>query len=98
MKEIFEVLNVKCEGCANSLKKALLAEFGEIEVNLEVTPRTISLQIDSDKREDLKMALRKLGYPLTTDQLNTLQTFSTSAKSFVSCAVGKIDNKANTNK
>ncbi len=98
MRETFEVLNVKCEGCASTLKKALLSEFGEVEVDLEVTPRKITLQIDDDKRENLKVALRKLGYPLSTDNLNTFQTISTSAKSFVSCAIGKIENQADGDK
>jgi copper chaperone CopZ len=39
MKQTFKVENVKCGGCANTLKKKLLNRFGEVEVNLEVTPR-----------------------------------------------------------
>ncbi len=88
-----EVLNVKCGGCAGTLKKALLSKFGEMEVDLEVTPRKITLDIEESQLEDLKLALRKLGYPLVSDNLNTFQSVSTTAKSFVSCAIGKIDNK-----
>ncbi|HIP26902.1 MAG TPA: heavy metal transporter, partial [Flavobacteriaceae bacterium] len=36
MKQTFEVKNVKCAGCAGTLKKSLLEEFGEVEVDLEV--------------------------------------------------------------
>jgi copper chaperone CopZ len=39
MKQTFEVTNVKCEGCANTLKTALKEKFGEVTVNLEVEPR-----------------------------------------------------------
>ena len=88
-----EVQNVKCGGCAGTLKKALLSKFGEVEVDLEVTPRKITLVLDESKLDDLKLALRKLGYPLVSDELSTFQTVSTTAKSFVSCAIGKIDNK-----
>ncbi|HHD82217.1 MAG TPA: heavy metal transporter, partial [Campylobacterales bacterium] len=75
----------------NTLKKSLLDEFGEVEVNLEVEPREITLEIEEDKIETLKVKLRSLGYPLTTDELSGFQTASTKAKSFVSCAIGKMD-------
>ncbi|MEA3384321.1 MAG: heavy-metal-associated domain-containing protein, partial [Campylobacterota bacterium] len=88
MKKILKVENIKCNGCANTLKKALFADYGEIEVNLEKTPREITLNIDEEQLNNLKYKLRTLGYPLTTDKLSTLQTINTKAKSFVSCAIG----------
>jgi len=91
MKQILEVKNVKCGGCAGTLTKSLLEEFGEVEVNLEVEPRQITLEIADEKMEALKLKLRSLGYPLTTDELTTFQTVGTTAKSFVSCAIGKMD-------
>ena len=91
MKQTFEVKNVKCGGCAGTLTKSLLKEFGEVEVNLDVEPRQITLEIEEEKMEALKLKLRSLGYPLTTDELSTFQTVGTTAKSFVSCAIGKID-------
>jgi copper chaperone CopZ len=95
--KIFEVNNIKCKGCANTLKKSLSSEFGKIIVDLEVEPRQISLDIEDRNIELLKLKLRELGYPLTTDELSTFQNISTTAKSFVSCAIGKIDNmKDNT--
>jgi copper chaperone len=36
MKQTFEVLNVKCGGCASTLTKSLKDEFGEVSVDLEV--------------------------------------------------------------
>ena len=91
MKQTFEVQNVKCGGCANTLKKALKDDFGDVEVNLEKEPREITLEIDDDKKENLKLKLRSLGYPLVTDELSTLQNVGAKAKSFVSCAIGKMD-------
>ena len=91
MKQTFEVKNVKCGGCAGTLTKSLLEEFGEVEVNLDVEPRQITLEIEEEKMEALKLKLRSLGYPLVTDELNTFQTVGTTAKSFVSCAIGKMD-------
>lgn len=91
MLQTFEVLNVKCGGCANTLIKSLANDFGEVNVDLECQPRKITLRIEEHQIEILKLTLRGLGYPLTTDELNTLQTLTTSAKSFVSCAIGKMD-------
>lgn len=91
MKQTLEVLNVKCSGCANTLIKSLKDEFGEVEVNLEVMPRQITLNIEDDKKEVLKQKLRSLGYPLTTDELSGLEKATTTAKSFVSCAIGKFN-------
>ena len=46
MKQTFEVLNVKCGGCANTLTKSLKEEFGDVEVSLDVNPRQITLDIE----------------------------------------------------
>lgn len=91
MEQTFEVLNVKCSGCANTLIKSLKDEFGEIEVDLKVQPRKITLNIENEKLEALKLKLRSLGYPLITDNLNGFEKAAATAKSFVSCAIGKID-------
>lgn len=91
MKQTFEVLNVKCGGCANTLIKGLNEEFGEVEVNLDVHPRQIRLEIEENQMEDLKLKLRKMGYPLTSDELSGFEKATTTAKSFVSCAIGRMN-------
>ena len=91
MKQTLEVLNVKCGGCASTLTKSLKDEFGEVSVDLEVNPRKITLDIEDKKLDALKVKLRSLGYPLTTDELSGFEKAATTAKSFVSCAIGKFD-------
>ena len=91
MKQTFEVLNVKCGGCASTLTKSLKEDFGEVEVNLDVMPRQITLDVEDEQKEALKLKLRSLGYPLSTDELSGLQKATTTAKSFVSCAIGKMN-------
>ena len=91
MKQNFEVLNVKCGGCANTLKSSLKDLFGEVEVNLEVDPRIISLNIDEEKIPELRIKLKKLGYPMSDEDLTKFEDISTTAKSYVSCAIGKIN-------
>ena len=91
MKQTLEVLNVKCGGCASTLIKSLKDEFGEVSVDLEVNPRKITLDIEDKKLDALKVKLRSLCYPLTTDELSGFEKAATTAKSFVSCAIGKFD-------
>jgi len=92
MLQTFQVENVKCGGCASTLKTKLLEPFGEVEVNLETMPREITLEVEESQLQELRNALRGLGYPMSDEKLNLFETGSTKAKSFVSCAVGKIDN------
>jgi copper chaperone CopZ len=91
MKQIYQVENVKCGGCASTLKKSLKDSFGDVDVNLDKHPREITLDIDLDRVNELGEALKKLGYPLSSDKLGFIDSTTTKAKSFVSCAIGKID-------
>ncbi len=91
MKQTFEVYNVKCSGCANTLISSLKDDYGLVEVNLDVNPRKISLDIKDNQIEKLKLKLKDLGYPLTSDELSGFDKATTTAKSFVSCAIGKFN-------
>jgi len=91
MKHIFQVENVKCSGCANTLQTKLEEKFGAIEVNLETIPREITLDIDENRINELKVALKGLGYPLSSQKLGVIESTTTKAKSFVSCAIGKVE-------
>jgi len=91
VKQTFEVFNVKCGGCASTLKTKLAEEFGEIEVNLNVLPGKITVEIDDKDIDKLAKALKKLGYPLASEEMSFMDSTSTKAKSFVSCAIGKMN-------
>jgi len=91
MKQMFKVQNVKCSGCANTLTTKLKEQFGEIEVNLEVMPREITLDIDDADVAELKEVLKTLGYPSADESFGFVEDTSMKAKSFVSCAVGKFE-------
>ena len=92
MLQTYQVENVKCGGCASTLKTKLLEPFGEVEVNLETMPREITLEVKEGHEQELRTLLRGLGYPMSDEKLNLFETGTTKAKSFVSCAVGKMDN------
>ncbi|MCW8821188.1 MAG: heavy-metal-associated domain-containing protein [Sulfurovum sp.] len=89
MQQSYEVFNVKCSGCASTLKTKLAEEFGEIEVNLEVIPRKITLEMEDKDVMKLAKALRELGYPLASEEMGFMDSTSAKAKSFVSCVIGK---------
>ena len=93
MKKSYEVLNIKCEGCATSVKNALKSEFGEIEVDLEKMPRVVTVKIENESKErELRLKLRDLGYPFANEEVGVFEGGGLKAKSFVSCAIGKFDN------
>ncbi|WP_297441667.1 heavy-metal-associated domain-containing protein [Sulfurimonas sp.] len=90
-KKNFQVQNVKCGGCANTLTSKLQDKFGDIQVNLEVMPREITLDIQDQDITELRQALKTLGYPMADENLGFMQNTTAQAKSFVSCAVGKFE-------
>ena len=94
MKRTFQVENVKCGACAAALKNKLEPDYGKIEVNLDTHPREITLDIEEEQVGALQAVLRTLGYPLSTDELGFVDNTTAKVKSFVSCAVGKIEGEA----
>lgn len=87
----YKVDNVKCGGCANTLTTKLADKFGVIEVNLDVMPREITLEIEEKREADLRVALKSLGYPMSDENLGFIEDSGIKAKSFVSCAIGKFE-------
>ncbi|WP_294961809.1 heavy-metal-associated domain-containing protein [Sulfurimonas sp.] len=91
MKKSFKALNIKCGGCANTVTQALVKDFGEVEVDLEQSPRVVTLEIKDDEHEKLfRKKMRGLGYPMDDEELGAFTSTGLKAKSFVSCAVGKM--------
>lgn len=91
MQQTLQVENVKCGGCAQTLRTKLEPLFGTVKINLMVQPREITLDIEEAQMPQLREALLEVGYPLSSDELNFVQTASTKVKSFVSCAVGRME-------
>ena len=93
MKKTYEVANIRCEGCANTIKKALSEHFGNsVEVDLEVVPRKVTVELETNSDEEIFITtLRKLGYPLIDDEISNVESAVMKGKSFVSCAIGKLN-------
>lgn len=79
-----EVENIKCGGCMNSIKTALLKIENVTEVKIDKETDTITINADND-RAVFVSTLSTLGYPEKGH--NTLLH---KGKSFVSCAVGNL--------
>ena len=84
--ESIKVENLKCNGCASTIKKGLLI-FDEINsVDIDIENSIIELKFDGDNQnvEKYKSKLAKLGYP----EIGNNNTISI-AKSYYSCAIGR---------
>lgn len=81
------VENVKCGGCANSIQSAInkIAGVSEVEVKLEETTTVVIGHDGKTDRATFVEKLTSLGYPETGNS-----TLMIKAKSFVSCAVGRL--------
>jgi len=93
MRKSYDVDNIRCEGCANTIRKALSEHFGNsVEVDLSVMPRKVTVEIGEERDEERLIAtLRKLGYPLIDDDVTSIEGAVMKGKSFVSCAIGKFN-------
>lgn len=82
-----EILNLKCGGCANSIKKGLLAIDGVTDVSVELETSKVTIDSkDNSVLTDVKNKLATMGYP----EVGDANTIIHKAKSFVSCATGKL--------
>lgn len=84
-----EVENMSCGGCVNSITKGLhtISGVGEVTVDLEKGVISMNGEFDQDA---VLAKLSKMGYPQKGN--NTLLK---QAKSFVSCASGKMTSSEN---
>ncbi len=88
------VENIKCGGCAGTISKRLnaLDTVGDCQVDIEngaITIVFIESAADESAKAEVAQLLLKLGYP-ETGSVEGLKAATTKAKSFVSCAVGKM--------
>ena len=92
LRKSFSAENIKCGGCVNTVKKALKDEYGDVLVDLDKEPRAVSIEILEDFDEELfRNKMKSLGYPLSDEELGGVEKLGVKAKSFVSCAIGKMD-------
>lgn len=87
MTTTFQIENLKCGGCAATIKKGILGIDSVSEVDVNVETSEVKVSHSNNVIADIKEKLSKLGYPESGDKNTVLH----KAKSFVSCAVGRLD-------
>ncbi len=83
------VENIKCGGCANTISTKLNAHEAVDDCQVDIENGVVSINGDESSREAISMLLLKLGYP-ESGTAEGLKAAKAKAKSFVSCAVGKM--------
>lgn len=82
--EIF-VENIKCGGCINGIKNALSAFPGVKSVEIILDEEKVIIQGDRLEKSVFVTKMDGMGYPEKGNN-----TFLKEAKSYVSCAIGKV--------
>lgn len=88
MKIVVE--NIKCCGCTSSITKKLNEVFGTENIDINIEKGLIDIDIDESRKDELAEVLLGLGYP-ESDSVHGFGSAKAKAKSFVSCAVGRMD-------
>lgn len=82
------IANLKCNGCASTIKKELSALVGVKEVAVDVEKDAVNITYENIGRESIINKLHSLGYPEATEKNGLLLQI----KSYGSCMVGRINN------
>ena len=84
-----QVENIKCGGCANSIKKDLMDEAGVSTVAIDVENDMVSIDGENLDRDAIAAHLLKMGDP-ESGSVEGMKAAAAKAKSFISCAIGKV--------
>ena len=88
MNTLITVQNLKCGGCANTITKKLQTMEDVSNVNINVEENTVFISYSKEETyAQVVSALKTMGYP----EENESNTLGNKAKSYVSCAIGKMD-------
>ncbi|PWI31590.1 heavy metal transporter [Flavobacteriaceae bacterium LYZ1037] len=81
------VQNLKCGGCANSIKTKLLEIKNISDIKVDIEESKISFDfIDENNALLVKEKLKNIGYPSVEEENSMLS----KTKSFINCAAGKL--------
>jgi copper chaperone len=83
------VENIKCGGCEKSIIKGLTSIEGLSHIVIDQEQQMVSMVADESLREAVVSKLKSMGYP-EHGSVSGLEAGLTNAKSFVSCAIGRV--------
>ena len=84
-----EIENLKCGGCEKSILKGLATMIEISDVVVDHEHKLVSFSGDQSVRDAVVNKLRSMGYP-EKDSLSGIDAGLATAKSFVSCAIGRV--------
>ena len=65
MKKTFKAQNINCINCSNLIKGSLEDDFGEIEVNLDTSPKEVTVHIENEEQEKkFKEEMSDIGFDI----------------------------------
>lgn len=82
------IANLKCSGCATTIKNDLLAIEGVSEAFVDIEKDSVDVTYEGVDREVIIDKLHSLGYPEATEKNGLLLQL----KSYASCMVGRVNN------
>ena len=83
------VENIKCGGCAGTIRSKLEAMDGINAIQVNIEEGIVNVDADETTRDAVADKLLSLGYP-ETGTAEGIKAAKAKAKSFVSCAVGRM--------
>lgn len=83
------VENIKCGGCAATIRSKLEATESVDKVDVDIAEGIVTVEASEDTRAAVTANLLKLGYP-ESGTAEGIAAAKAKAKSFVSCAVGRL--------
>lgn len=90
MRTTLYLQNLKCDGCESTIINKLSALEGIFNISIKMQYATVTFEHETKEViETVKRMLSKIGYPPFGDK----NTLGKKAKSYISCATGKIKNK-----
>jgi copper chaperone len=90
MKIQIQVENIKCGGCASIIRSGLRKDSRIASVEVDIPNDTGTVEASEDMGSAIYAHLEHLGYP-KRGSVGGIATVSAKAKSFISCAVGRLD-------
>jgi len=84
-----EIENLKCGGCARSIVNGLTDMQGVSDVEVDQENKSVKFSGEEASRAQVAEKLRSMGYP-EKGTLEGLSAGIANAKSFVSCAIGRM--------
>ena len=91
MSYTIAVENIKCGGCASSIRSKLLEQDLAQAVEVDIEQGEVQVEGNPEWRGQVINALAKMVYP-EVGSVEGIKAAAAKAKSFVSCAIGRIDN------